>query len=80
LLDFRLISGVCLYVVATAIWAFIVSRYSYYYVIIMIGFTVMLTYFVGILLLNEKVSAQALLGVLLLLLGVWLVHWGTKTI
>lgn len=72
-----ILTGVAMYVVGTVIWIFVLSSEKLVNVFPFTALTFVLIYLAGVFLLREEISQQSVLGILLVLGGLYLLYRGS---
>lgn len=73
------IIGVIVYIFATVIWLYTMSKYNYHYIYpLMIGLSLILTLLASHFIFQETISWTSLLGVLVICFGIIMITTGSK--
>jgi len=72
------IGGAILYIIATVIWIFLLSRYQFHLVYPLISLSFVLGLFAARFVLHEEVSSLSWIGVAIITMGVTIASFGLK--
>ncbi|MDH5378088.1 MAG: EamA family transporter [Gammaproteobacteria bacterium] len=70
--------GICLYIVASVFWMYLLGKYDYSYIYPMMSISYVLSFFFAVYFFNETLNLYKILGVILIISGVFVIAKGAN--